>query len=454
MSVDLRSALQSLSREALPAGDATAAVSASKRATRRRALLAVPVAAVVALAVVSLAVAVQGERAVQPADGPGSLPDRIFPVGSRMLTLDQAPIGRIAMVYAQPVVGRASSWVAVGADADSYRFVAPFSGGGDSPLDVAPDGTAVAVGVTAEQAASCRVDLVAATTGTTRSVTLPNVPLGCSIDSLRFSPDGRELVVGATRVTARDGSGWSGSAAWFLVTEKVGVVELGHRAFDELVGWDATTPVVAGQRSDNGPPRPSLIRLEVERPLSGATTSYPGTSPWSLSPDGQLIAVLPDPSSTVSHSVEPRRLQVYDTTNGQRLRVVRLGLTSGDSAQVVGWRDDTTPVVSWRPVVKDALGDPTAADGRIVAYPATGEPVVLTLAARDSQFSFVRLAQEVLRSGEVRSATPPDQAWYDPRTLLPDVWGWTRWPLLGFGVLLALALGGLVVGRSRSRRSG
>ena len=84
------------------------------------------VAAVAVLVVVGVAQALRPVE-VTPASGPGSLPDQIFPSREHILTLEQAPIGRVSMVFAtSSLTGDAApAWVAVGADSDEYRWVAP-----------------------------------------------------------------------------------------------------------------------------------------------------------------------------------------------------------------------------------------------------------------------------------------------------------------------------------------
>ena len=74
-------------------------LTASRGGGRRRWVVGgLAVAAVGVLVVVGVAHALRPVEAT-PASGPGSLPDQIFPTREHILTMEQAPIGRVSMVY-------------------------------------------------------------------------------------------------------------------------------------------------------------------------------------------------------------------------------------------------------------------------------------------------------------------------------------------------------------------
>jgi hypothetical protein len=415
--------------------------------------------AVVALLVVALFAVVRTTGPVQPADGPGSLPDRIYPAPSRMLTLQQSPIGRIGMLYAQPVVNGGSAWVAIGADVDAYRWVTPFDGTSDT-VAVSDDGRIVAVGhADGFDARGCHVQVLDATTGAVRTLVPPGAPQGCRIDAVSLSPDGRLLATSLSLVVARDQQGWSGRSGWWEVDTAGGAWRrLDAVATDTLVGWLDAEPVFGSpwrqSVTDNGM-SVSVGTLTVMRGgraqrlgVLRSAVSASG-SPASLSPDGRLIAGVSGPGDGATGGIGVASLVVYDVASGRAVRQEPLGRSSAQASVVVGWRDATTPVVSSSALSETAAVQPPPPGG-VVALPTVRPPQVLTRAETTTVYSTARVAQDVLRGGVVRQAQPPAQPWYDPRILGPTVRDAVG--PKGAGALVMLVLLGLAVYPSNLRR--
>jgi hypothetical protein len=112
-----------------------------------------------------------------------------------------------------------------------------------------------------------------------------------------------------------------------------------------------------------------------------------------------------------------------------------------------------------RSVDRSTVDEGVEYSGHVRQVAISGEPVdLVTVQLGDSQAdspgSFdVRLAQDILASGQVRSAEPPHQPWYDPRTLGPAVVDWVggHTVLLGWVAVLVIAVAGGVVVRRRAR---
>ena len=418
--------------------------------------MAVPAVALVALLVAALFVVVQGQASVQPADGPGSLPDRIYPAPSRMLTLQQAPIGPVSMLYAQPVVNGQSSWIAIGAHTDEYRWVAPIidASHGSVPVSLSGDGHVMAVGVTEQDARSCSVDVYDARVGTVRSIVPTAAPKGCQVAEVSVSPDGGVVLAQVWRVTQRHSNGYGSRSSWEAVNVSTGQW---HRVDasggDTFVGWMDADPVFESNAARFH--KTQRLGLDPVALLSvddqGAGLSGPfgrlrhlvsGVSSSSLSPDGRLLAAVVDPSPASSHTIEPRTLRVWDVRRNQLVREVPLGRNVDTSVLLVGWQNDSTPVLSQVPVAKG--GDPASGpDGGLFAYPPDGPEQRLISAPRSTTFFSAVVAPDVLRL-PVRAAAPPRDPWYDARLLGPRLGDALRTPV-SLLLLVALAIGAWVL---------
>lgn len=434
---------------------------------------ALAVAAVVVLVVVGVAQALRPVE-VTPASGPGSLPDQIFPSREHILSLEQAPIGRVSMVYATTTLSgeAAPAWIAVGADTDEYRWVgqrqypSTCSNCGAGNLDVSGDGTLVALGLESRDYQTFAVQLTSAQTGEVAVVQLETAEdLGGEILGLRLSPSGDRLAVLAAVVVERLDPGahrweqrlfvidrpFSGSLA---ETSTVPIDDL----FDTfLVGWTADeAPVLfhnlKGERSGARLYVPTGVGTTV---VGRADTDSEGVSPFALSPDGSSLALLRDPTPTGSGDGAAWSLQVFDTRTGEQLG--QNSPVPEDSSVVIGWRDGITPLLYTAAAGKGRDAPPTI---QVAEYPSgAAEPVrVVDLgsAGEESSVSGVALAADILESGEVRDAQPPDQPWYDPRTLGPAVRDWvsghTAFVVLSVVFIVGIVAAG-VTRLSRRRRA-
>lgn len=412
--------------------------------------LGVAAVAVAVLLVVGLA-AMTRSPVVVPASGPGSLPDQIFPTREHILTLEQAPIGRVSMVYAGPLLGGATSWVAVGADSDDYRALAPASEhlGFNKSVDVAADGSTVAVG---RGGRSLQVELIDAGTGQSSFVSLPDDGAGGYVDSISWGSSDRRLAVTANIIDASDPDRSSGRVSYYVVEADSGKVAALPRdavLAGEIVGWTPDGNVMLM----DGPGESGRLRLSAAD--EGGVTrvadidSVPsGFGRPSISPDGRLLAGLVDPTHSVLGDGSVWDLVVFDLVTGKQVYTSNLSSYAEDQTTVVGWRDATTPVLS---------GVRRSAEGAalLVAYDLDNRnEQVIVRAADEEVFRYYmtsRVASDVLAAGQIREAQPPEQPWYDPRTLGPATGEW----IVGHKFLVALivvALVGTIVVVGRRRR--
>lgn len=414
---------------------------------------------VAAVAVVALVVglyAMTRPPEVVPASGPGSLPDQIFPTRQHILTMEQAPVGRVSMVYAGPLVGGVTSWVAVGADTDEYRFIAPFSVDlAQTAVDVAPDGGEVAISHAGATPDSLRVQLLDAGTGDSRWIVLPDDGKGGWVETLTWSPDGSRLAVLANVVNGDDPDGSSGRSWYFMVDVASGeVTRLPEEAVlaGDPAGWTLDGRLaVADQRGVSTVRVSAVDALGVE--LMAAVRAVPdGLSRYSLSPDGRLLAGLVDPTPSASGDGSVWDLAVFDVSTGEQVLSSALSSYTEDETTVVGWRDASTPVLSAARPGKDG-------PGVLVAYDVpAGSHEVMTRAGVEGvprYYLTSRVAAEILSSGQVRDAQPPDQPWSDIRTLWPTVrdWAGDNVASVVLVVLLTSVVGAaFVTGRTRRRR--
>ncbi len=224
MSETLRSTLAAVSQDvAMPDDLADAALRSAVR--RRRALVAVPVAAMVAVAaLVFLVTSVfsAGARTVVPAGpvtGPGSAP-RTVGAASDLRSELSAPIARAALMYRE----RKGTPVLVSADGDGARALRVSSSGGyhGGAYALSPDGTKVAYSwqrASPVGGAQPKTELrvVTLATGRTASLPLPGVGLGEPVESIAWSADGARLLVqGVVTRHVQKGGGY-GAIEWFLV---------------------------------------------------------------------------------------------------------------------------------------------------------------------------------------------------------------------------------------------
>lgn len=423
--------------------------------------------AMVATAVVVLLVAglfaVTRPPEVVPASGAGSLPDQVFPPREHILTLEQAPIGRLSMVFATSALtseATSPAWIAVGADSDEYRWVAPaetISPPSDEAVQISPSGTHLALSTSGDGAESFGVDVVDARTGQSTSVVDgQQAPLGGEVDTMAWSPDGDSLFVSAFVVVKRlSDTGRRSEPRHFVIsglrtaTGAPGVEVNEVPLTGQMVGWSGGEPVILLSEkptmlSEPRIRRHDLVTEESLQVLGRVPQAPPMTSAMALSPDGRLLAAVRDPTPSSSGDGRPWRLQVFDSQSGEMVWQNRD--VPEDLSAMVGWRDSRTPVLytaapgEYRrsaPVVQVAEYPPGAAEAvRIVDLGLPPEA--------GAYVSNAALSADVLATGNVRVAEPPHQPWYDPRTLGPATRDWVgSHTALVFLGLIALVLAGV-----------
>jgi hypothetical protein len=446
-----------------------------RRQTRRRwfgvAGTMVATAAVVLLVAGLFAVTRPVE--VVPASGAGSLPDRIFPTREHILTLEQAPIGRVSMVYATSALTSEApgpAWIAVGADTNEYRWVAPAEAISPPPgemVQISPSGTHLALSTSGDSAEAFGVEVVDARTGQSRSVLDgQQAALGGEVETLAWSPDGDSLFVSALVVVERLSDTARRLEPRHFVISGLGTATGAPRVeanetplTGQMVGWSGGEPVILLAKAPTLLSEPRIRRhdLVTEKSLRvlGRVPEAPSmTGGMALSPDGRLLAAVLDPTPSSSGDGRPWRLQVFDTQSGEM--VWQSQDVPEDLSAMVGWRDARTPVLYTAGPGEDRRAAPLA---QVAEYPLgvaeAARIVDLGLPSEVGAYvSNAALAADVLASGNVRVAEPPHQPWYDPRTLVPTVTGWlgdntAAGVLLG---LLGVALLVVVVRVSRQRR--
>lgn len=450
---------------------------ASRGGGRRRWVVGgLAVAAVAALVAVGITQALRPVE-VTPASGPGSLPDQIFPTREHILTLEQAPIGRVSMVFAtSSLTGDAApAWIAVGADSDEYRWVAPVDPGDPNAVyawstlvEVSPDGEFVAVAYSGDDGSLLHVEVIDASTGVVEDVMLGETlaRLGGEIEGLRWSPSGRRLVVESAVVierTSETGRRWE--QRLFMVdglTDEDGdtaayatVQGIRPEGGDDLVGWSGESPVVVSTEREGGKGELLAVGGTVTDRIGHVDQVSGRTSAHSLSPDGSLLAALSDPTGGSSGDGRPWRLEVFDTASGDLVWKNRD--VPEDLSALVGWRDARTPVLY---TAAPGSGRDTPPDIEVAEYPQVAAEAVrvVGLGGDDGDYwvQNVALAADVLASGEVRAAEPPDQPWYDPRTLRPTIRDWItdHKAVSVLGLILLMGIVGIVgIGVIRRRRA-
>ncbi|MCZ3389057.1 MAG: hypothetical protein LH645_08015 [Actinomycetia bacterium] len=465
------------------------ALTASRGGGRRRWVVGgLAIAAIAVLAVVGVAQALRPVE-VTPASGPGSLPDQIFSTREHILTLEQAPIGRVSMLFStSSLTGDAPpAWIAVGADADEYRWVAPVdpvdpdaTGSQTTVAAVSPDGGHIAVGYSGDEGVLLHVEVINASTGAVQDVPLGEVmgPLGGRIDSLSWSPSGERLDVESAVIikrTSDTGRRWEqrqfmvdgladddGDAATYATVQ--GVRPQGG---EELVGWSGESPVVVSYTgrsvtmSDGGSFLSVTQREGALRVVGGSVSRREGTvadvpddaSAHGLSPSGNQFVGLIDPTPSVSGDGD-WTLSAFQTSDGRRIwfteQIPEFGV------EIVGWSDDRTPVL-FTSIPGKGLNAPTQT--QLVEFGPqhasdNGEVLVNLSSGDGDQVERVALAADVLAAGQVRTAEPPHQPWYDPRTLRPTLRDWiSEHPYSLFLLLItaaaSAALGTLQLSRRR-----
>lgn len=421
-------------------------------------------------------------RPVQPVavpSGPGSLPDRIFPTRSSILSVAQAPLGRAALVYTGPaLVGgvpsdRAVRPIAVGADTDAYRSL-PLA----DTYALAPDGRVVAYLAPAPVGGyvPAALHLIDLSNGKVRLVPLPDRGhgLAASQSTLFWSPDSRRLLVEVYAQGPPDGNTDGGAHQRFeLVDVAKGTATWREGDGSAVLGWSGSDAlsVEAGQPAVGIMIPGTLFLVDpatgVERQRLGRDTvlgrSGFGTGAQTfLSPDGAHVAgpyLANDAGGFTSVAVvataSGAASMLAPAWMGKNLGgfgPAGAGRSISGAIRPVGWASSTSVVVAgqWQ-----YQGDPSSPTNFSVdALALGGGSSTLLRAGADAQVRDVQIAADVLAGARIRRAAPPSQPPYDARTLLPAATDWigrhAGWSV-ALLVLLVAAVG--LVSRRQLRKA-
>lgn len=367
MSESLRSTLDAVSRDvAMPADLADAALRLAGR-RRRRAHVAVPVVAMVAVAALAFLVASvfsAGRRTVVPAgpvSGPGSVPSSVG-AATDVRSEFSAPIARAALMYRD----RGGTPILVSADSDAARALRVASSGGyrGDAYALSPDGAKVAYGW--QKAApvggaqpKTQLRVVTLATGKTASLALPGVGLGEPVESITWSADSSRLLVQGVVTEGAQRNGSYGTVECFLVDiASSGALRRGAKvqfAGPDIDGWSAD-----GQRLLSAQD-PNVYMTDLAGQDLGSTKlrSMPfdvgrygnlfgtGGQPWS--PDEQHVAIavalasIGRPLTDFDGRPRPyvlRAVSLTSSESGGLAPEADFDLGAALDAQVIGWADN------------------------------------------------------------------------------------------------------------------
>ncbi|MFI6761190.1 WD40 repeat domain-containing protein [Micromonospora sp. NPDC050417] len=419
---------------ALPEGYAERLVAVGRRGVRRRRALGGSVVLVVLLAVGLLGLGPLPSRSPQPATAVTgvSLPDRLAPFSFRTGTIGDAPLDRAVMIFEYGSGETINVWqrLALGADGNSYRQLDGIPPG--TPWLLTADGRAV---VTTEASrATSAFTVLDLSTGLRHQFRLP-APVAVAL--LASSPDGRYVAYSATP--------YQGSSS------VIGEVEQTARERGTLTLLDLTdgrTTTVTGVEA---------VSAAAFSPDGGSLAVQSGAETWIVdragqrlrrvatpggfvlaprvawSPDGRLLAVQPKDSFSGTGASDPYEVRFVDA-------VADAPVPPPVSAeQLLGWRSPDRVLA-------------LTLDGISELPLRGGDPVVLTRPDRGNSCEYhmqpclaleIRAATALLPTLTVRSGDDPDRG---------------PWPapvrqVVAVGSLLAAALAGVLVWRSRPRWS-
>ncbi|BCJ65396.1 hypothetical protein [Polymorphospora rubra] len=402
---------------------------ATARRTRRRTRLVAGAAALVLVALAGTVLPLVGTPAVDPAArANAALPDRVGipPYGSLHAT-DRPRLGPASVIFTGQAPGlqhgeEGSVIAVVGADTDRYRIIKgeiDAQAGEDTVLS--PDGRRVAfrsIGI-----GHPRVEIVDLVTGGSRTVN--GLSGSALIEPAGWSPDGRALVVRDTVPTDPERSAyrrvlsivWPDGNRWIRLAVE-----------DEVV----TSPVAFA-------PDGARLAFQTGRTVSVADLGGRRHSTFTLAPDTELAgkgAWSPDSRSlTVARRDGGSwSLRQVDPTTGQDLGALDTPAVSGVTAiRLLGWAaDGSARVVGYQPHprARATFDVPLPIDQRL-AYGNVGTVRVLalgrgaesptTLLTAPDDVVAIDVADEVVRSGRTREASPPEGV--GPRILF--------WPVVG-----------------------
>ena len=444
MTARLRESLQNAAAD-VPAYPVYARALATARRSRRRTALGA-VAGLVLLAAAGALLPLTGAGPVAPAAGAETaLPDRIgLPRFGSLHAGDWPRLGPASVIFTGQAPGlehgeEGTVIAVVGAD-DRYRIIKSGGvnehAGEDSVLS--PDGRQVAFRPGSFW--DPRVKIIDLVTGSSRTVT-GGVPNTVIASAAGWSPDGRALVVRNNVRVDPEGSTYRDVLTLVRLDDgrRTTLVEGG----EERSGPVAFAPDGARVAIQTGR-RVTVTDLEGRQVASFALepeTELAGKGAWS--PDGRTLTVTRRDGDRWS-------LRRLDPGTGRDLGPLELpAVTDVTAIRLLGWATDgSARVVAYRPApdAPAAFDVPLAMDQRLAhgnvgtvevlaLHGGAREPVPLLTAPHD--VVAIDVADSVIRSGQTRTASPPDGGGVGPR-----FWFWT--------VLGTLLVAGIAAYRNRS----
>ncbi len=444
--------------------------------TRRRVRGTAAVATLVATGLVGVLV-VQGASfglaslQVQPVSvpaGPGSLPDRIFATRASILSVEQAPIGRAALVYVGPQLlgARAGSPylqrpIAVGADSDAYR-VLPAA----DTWSLSPDGRTYAYLAPAPVGGyvPSRLHLLDLATGKDRVVALPDrgKGLAASQNTLFWSTDSGHIFAALFAQNPDSGGVEGGAHQRFEVVDvAAGTVSWRDGDGSAMVGWAGPSDVLVQTTAAEGTweVRDAITaKVLLAGPGSLAAQAGFGAGPQQfVSPGATAVAGPLKPSGNgrfVSISVVTLATGASSVLPGKSLGGL-VDLPEVGAMRPVGWLDDSTMAVMRLLQPASQPSAPLSFD--LVTMGTDGSTSgQLLKAGPEAAVQDIQVAANVLAGGRVRPASAPSQSLLDLRTLTPAARDWVATHLAAAVVaaLLVLLALTLAVRVWRRRRRG
>ena len=418
-------------------GDAARAAWTRSRQVRRRRRAAGAAAVVVgALLIVPLVSSLSGLRAERPVPGevPGvvGIPDHLYPVPALVDSVREAPGTPAALAFVSRTPQHIAGWHGDGQGAQSRAAILVSATSDDytgfpaaaSFVALSPDGRRAAVvtgdpyGTRSESTLSL-VDLV---TGSSVDHGWP----GTTIESVIFSPDGTQLAMAVG--VPMEGSDSARNGHIYVLGGDGSTHDVAETF--QLAGW-----LPGGHEV--------VVGLEDSRLYAVSATGNPGGSATALgpptegpgegivSPDGLLVARAGVSSSTQDSTTY--RLSVTRIADGTTVRAVDYADVL--AVQVVGWSDDTTPVVG-------VWSNNDTSEGLLIVEAVGAERVPLSSGPSPGEVGGLAAAQGLLAT--VRPAGPPAGVpWFtDARSA---AWHMSAWfGMTPRGVLILLLVVGLV----------
>ncbi len=405
----------------------------SRRVRRRRRVVGAAIAVVAALLVVPVVSSLSGLRADQPLPGGTNdvvgVPDHLYATPELVPSLTEGPGTPAALAMVSRMPQRIAGWGAAGlgeqarapvfisASVDEYSA---FPGSADF-VALSRDGRRAAVVTSMDATIGTTVSIVDLVSGETVVKRYPD----WNIDAAVFSPDGSDL---AMSVGVRMPGSDSATNGHVFVLRDDGAESMVSDTF-ELYGWmpSGAGVVVAGPDGLIVADALGVPRGTSSPSLGPLLPTWPAGAVAALSPDGRLLALV-GLKGNVSDTLSPYLLTVTRVSDGAVVQEVELPAVY--HAEMVGWRDETTPVL--------AVWAPDSAGGFALVAETAGGPVTLTSGPAEAGSSAVAAAQDLLAT--VRPAGPPTGvAWFtDARTVVWRVSGWVGMTPTKLAVFLLL----------------